>query len=86
MSVKRFQATHLAAILDDQGRKRSWLAKRVGISSEWLRQILNEQAYLSEELAVRIAEALGVPLFLAFDLADASEVAADETSPKEAVA
>jgi transcriptional regulator with XRE-family HTH domain len=70
MSTKRYRATHLKAIMDEQGRKRSWLARKVGVSESFIRFILSGERTVSEEVAERIATALGVPLFFAFDGTD----------------
>lgn len=59
--------------MDEQGRKRTWLARKVGVSESFVRFILSGERTVSPELAERIATALGVPLFFAFDGTDVPE-------------
>ncbi len=72
-SSGRYRATHLAAVLEEQGRRRDWLAATVGISPALVSMILSGERWASEDVAERIARALGVPLFLVFELPSSSK-------------
>lgn len=59
--------------MDEQGRKRTWLARKVGVSESFIRFILSGERTVSPELAEQISTTLGVPLFFAFDGTDVPE-------------
>lgn len=80
----RYYATNLAAILEEQGRRKDWLASEAGISPALVTLLLSGERRASEEVARRIAKALGVPLFLAFDVhnrRDIRPISIDEKVP-----
>ena len=64
--------TKLRSVLDEQGRKRAWLARKAGVSESLIRFLLADppKRTVGEPVAERIALALGVPLFLVFDGTD----------------
>lgn len=67
-SPTRYQAINLRAVLQAQGRKKEWLANEAGISPSLVTMLLSGKRTVSEEVAERIARAVGVPLFLIFEL------------------
>jgi transcriptional regulator with XRE-family HTH domain len=88
----RYVATNLAAVLDGQGRMRSWLAgrvgvsessvsKRVGVSESSVSKIVAGTRTVDRDLGEAIAAALDVPFFVLFALRGRSEI---NSSPEEA--
>jgi transcriptional regulator with XRE-family HTH domain len=69
-----YMATGLEDVLTAQGRKARWLAAKVGISESHLSRVVNGERPVSRTLAEAIAATLQVPLFLAFELTDSSEL------------
>lgn len=67
---RRLKATQLEEVIRSQGRTKRWLAGRVGLSESYLGRIVNGTFPVREEKAARIADELGVPLFLVFELTD----------------
>ncbi len=64
----RYVATaNLVAVVDAQGRKRNWLADRVGVSETLLYKIVLGSKTADRALGERIAEALGVPFCVLFE-------------------
>lgn len=64
----RYHGQKIAPLLAAQGRRKDWLAERAGISPAQLSRLIGGTRTVDERTAQRIAEALQVPLFLAFDL------------------
>jgi len=62
--------------MDEQGRTASWLARKCGVTPQMISYVLKHERTASPELAAKVVEALGVPLFLLFDTTDAVEVTA----------
>jgi hypothetical protein len=77
----RYVATNLAAVLDGQGRMRSWLAGRVGVSESSVSKIVAGTRTVDRDLGEAIAAALDVPFFVLFALRGRSEI---NSSPEEA--
>ena len=48
--------------IDREGRMQNWVAQQVGITPQWLNYVLRGKKPLSDKLARRIEEKLGVPL------------------------
>ena len=63
----RYTGERLGALLASQGRRQDWLAERAGISRTLLSRLISGKRTVDEVTAQRIADALQVPLFLAFD-------------------
>lgn len=63
---QRYRATGLSSVLDDQGRKRAWLARTVGVSHSLIQMIESGQRTASPDVADRIASAMGVPMAVIF--------------------
>ncbi len=74
----RYNGVKLGPILEAQGRKRRWLAQKVGVSEAWLSYLISGQRTATKDVAERISDTLNVPLFLAFEFAAASELVAEE--------
>jgi hypothetical protein len=79
--TNRYVATNLAAVLDGQGRMRSWLAGRVGVSESSVSKIVAGMRTVDRDLGEAIAAALDVPFFVLFALRDRSE---SDSPPEEA--
>ncbi len=77
----RYVATNLAAVLDGQGRMRSWLAGRVGVSESSVSKIVAGTRTVDRELGEAIAAAVDVPFFVLFSLRERSET---DSSPEGA--
>lgn len=58
--------TRLAEVLDEQGRRRDWLAERAGVSPALVTLIAQGKRSPSPEFRERAAAALGVPETLLF--------------------
>lgn len=66
-STRFYRATHLGAILKQQGRHKAWLAGAIDRSPATVTRLLAGKT-TDERIAERISELLGVPIFLAFDV------------------
>jgi hypothetical protein len=72
---ERYVATaNLAAVLAAQGRKQSWLAERLGVSSSLLCLIIGGAKTVGRDRGQQIADALGVPFGLLFKLRSRSRI------------
>ncbi len=80
-----YNATRLGPILAAQGRRQDWLARSAGISESYLSHALKGRMNFTVETAQRIADVLGVPLFLAFDLTGVNEAPKSREDVEEAV-
>src|SRR3954453_6864269 len=77
-SVERYVATaNLAAVLEVQGRKQAWLARRLGISTSLLCLIIGGAKTVDRARGQQIADALGVPFRLLFKLRKGSNMIPD---------
>lgn len=66
----RFLAKGLGDVMDEQGRKRRWLADRIGVSESYLSMVISGGRTVDRALGERIGSLLGVPFFLLFELAE----------------
>lgn len=57
----------LRSLLLAQGRRKDWLAAQAGIHPSFLSHLIAGRRTASEDVAERLATALQVPLFIAFD-------------------
>ena len=73
MGASRYGATNLEAVLDAQGRKRRWLAERIGVSESFVSKLLAGRLTVDRQQGERVAAALGVPFFVLFELRERSE-------------
>ncbi len=76
--TNRYRATGLASAIETQGRRREWVAARAGVHPSHITHVLAGRRNVSEGVAERIAVALGVPLFFAFELTDGSVLLTQE--------
>jgi hypothetical protein len=75
---ERYMATaNLDAVLIAQGRKQSWLAERLGVSSSLLCLIIGGAKTVDRARGQQIADALGVPIGLLFKLRSRSDSVSD---------
>ncbi len=79
-----YQATGLKAVLAAQGRRQDWLARQVGVSEQLISSALSGRRNLTREVAERVANVLGVPFFVVFDLSG-DAVSPDAEKVEEAV-
>ena len=64
----------LAQVIEEQGRRLDWLAEQLGYTPSYISKLKSGSKPITEEIAVRLAEALNVSVI---DLvADQQEVAA----------
>jgi transcriptional regulator with XRE-family HTH domain len=71
---RRYVATNLADVIEAQGRKRNWLAERVGVSEALLYKIVLGTKTADRALGERIADALGVPFLVLFEIRERNEI------------
>lgn len=74
MSTRRYRCTHLHEVLAHHERSVRWAARKGGVSETLVRFAIEGKRTLREDVAQRIAEALDVPLFLAFESTDVHEM------------
>jgi transcriptional regulator with XRE-family HTH domain len=79
ISSGRYVATNLADVIEAQGRRRNWLAERVGVSEALLYKIVSGTKTADRALGERIADALGVPFGVLFEIRERN----DSDSPPE---
>lgn len=69
----RYDATLLTRVLRDQGRKQRWLADQIGTHESLVSEWVNGHRTISERRARQVADVLGVPFYLLFTVANATE-------------
>lgn len=69
LRAERYRATGLGEVIDAQGRKRRWVADRVGMSEAYLSMIISGERTVDRGQGERIGALLGVPFFLLFEFA-----------------
>lgn len=79
----RYDATLLAQVLRDQGRKQRWLAAEIGTHESLVSEWVNGRRTISEHRARQVAEVLGMPFYLLFPVTHVTETVA---AHKEAIA
>lgn len=60
--LKKEAYKELKSAIDKRGLKQNYVARRIGITPNYLGQILNGNRKLSAEVALRAAHVLGLPL------------------------
>ena len=78
--TERFTGEKLGAVLDAQGRRRDWLAGRVGVSKSFVTHIIAGRRTVSRDVAERIAAELQVPFFMVFEFSAENETTPDEVA------
>jgi plasmid maintenance system antidote protein VapI len=81
---RRYRATHVAETIRDQGRTVAWLARRIGWSRQYTSGVVHGHIDVREEVARQIADVIGVPIFLLFELSGGTVL--EPSSSVEAVA
>ena len=77
-AADRYVATaNLAAVLEAQGRKQSWLAERLGVSKPLLCLIIGGVKTVDLPRGQQIADVLGVPFRLLFKLRNGSNMVSE---------
>lgn len=69
LRTERYRAVRLGEVIDAQGRKRRWVADRVGMSEAYLSMIISGERTVDRAQGERICALLGVPFFLLFEFA-----------------
>jgi len=64
----RYLATGLADVIEAQGRRKDWLAAKVGLHFSTIGKVASRQRTIGQADAERVAHILGVPFFLLFEL------------------
>lgn len=75
-----YRATNLEAVINERGLRFDWVAKQSKVSKSHLSMMMNGKRGASEAVATRIAETLGIPLFLLFDLSYEDQTISDEAA------
>lgn len=81
---QRYDAALLAKFLRDSGRKQRWLAEQIGTHESLVSEWVNGRRTISERRARQVAAVLGVPFYLLFPVANASE--SDTEKPERSAA
>jgi transcriptional regulator with XRE-family HTH domain len=74
----RYRATNLEETLEAQGRTRAWLGRQLGQHRSYVVHVAKGRRTVSESTARRIAELLGVPFFMIFELSTDDETPSPE--------
>lgn len=67
------QGDLIAETLSSQGRKQKWLAAQIGVTESFMSKVIAGHRRLQPQAAARVAEVLGLPLFLLSDFHGAEE-------------
>lgn len=71
--MERYRSTNLAAVIKQQGRFQRWLALQLGVSESMVSKVALGQRTLSRFHAERVAQLLGVPFFVLFELHESND-------------
>jgi plasmid maintenance system antidote protein VapI len=82
--TQRFRATALRTVIDAQGRRIDWVAKRAKVEPSLLTHLMAGRRTVAEEVAKDVADALGVTVDMVFELSSESEM--PSSVEREAVA
>jgi transcriptional regulator with XRE-family HTH domain len=80
MPVTRYEAKNVASTIREQGRSVAWLAREIGLSRQYTSDAVHGNVVVKSAIAEKIAKALGVPLFLIFDVSDSGDIPLMSTS------
>jgi transcriptional regulator with XRE-family HTH domain len=78
--MERYRSTNLAAVIKQQGRFQRWLALQLGLSESMVSKVALGQRTLSRSHAERVAQLLGVPFFVLFELQSCNDSESREQS------
>lgn len=65
-----FARPELKTVIEGQGRTQSWIASRISVSRFLMSHIVAGRRAINVDQADEVAEILGLPLFLLFDVTD----------------
>lgn len=60
--LKKEAYKELKSVIDKRGLKQNYVAQKIGITPNYLGQILNGNRKLSTDVAIKAAQVLGLPL------------------------
>ena len=60
--LKKEANKELKSVIDKRGLKQNYVAREIGITPNYLGQILNGNRKLSADVAIKAAQVLGLPL------------------------
>lgn len=60
--LKKEAYKELKSVIDERGLKQNYVAQKIGITPNYLGQILNGNRKLSTDVAIKAAQVLGLPL------------------------
>ena len=60
--LKKEAYKELKSVIDERGLKQNYVAQKIGITPNYLGQILNGNSKLSTDVAIKAAKVLGLPL------------------------
>ena len=60
--LKKEAYKELKSVIDKRGLKHNYVAQKIGITPNYLGQILNGNRKLSTDVAIKAAQVLGLPL------------------------
>lgn len=60
--LKKEAYKELKSVIDKRGLKQNYVARKIGITPNYLGQILNGNRKLSADVAIKAAQVLGLPL------------------------
>ncbi len=64
----RYTGSRIGGVLSEQGRRQDWLAFRVGVTPATVNRWIRGTRSMDHTSASRVADALGVPFYLLFDV------------------
>jgi transcriptional regulator with XRE-family HTH domain len=72
-TTNRYRATGLGQFIEEQGRLLEWVAEQGGVHPSLITHLLAGRRTVREDVARKIAAALGVPFGFAFELTHGSK-------------
>lgn len=66
--LKKEAYKKLKSVIDKRGLKQNYVARKIGITPNYLGQILNGNRNLSADVAIKAAQVLGLPLDIFLNL------------------
>ena len=66
--LKKEAYKELKSVIDKRGLKQNYVAREIGITPNYLGQILNGNRKLSADVAIKAAQVLGLPLYVFLNL------------------
>jgi transcriptional regulator with XRE-family HTH domain len=76
----RYNASRLAQCLRDQGRKQRWLAEKIGTHESLVSEWVNGRRSIGQRRAQQVADALGIPFYLLFDVTEETKEVTGESA------